>query len=33
MQMLAGSIKAPQATFDRQLADAASDYLGKLPAI
>ena len=30
---LAGSIKAPLATFDRQLADAASDYLGKLPAV
>jgi len=28
---LAGAIKAPLATFDRQLASAASDYLGKLP--
>ena len=29
---LAGALKAPLATFDRQLANAASDYLGKLPA-
>jgi len=29
---LAGMLKAPLATFDRQLASAASDYLGKLPA-
>lgn len=30
---LAGAIKAPLATFDRQLADAANDYLGKLPTV
>ncbi|MBL8415945.1 MAG: type II toxin-antitoxin system VapC family toxin [Propionivibrio sp.] len=29
---LAGALKAPLATFDRQLANAASDYLGQLPA-
>lgn len=29
---LAGALTAPLATFDRQLANAASDYLGKLPA-
>lgn len=29
---LAGTLKAPLATFDRQLASAAGDYLGKLPA-
>ena len=29
---LAGVLKAPLATFDRQLANAASDYLSKLPA-
>lgn len=29
---LAGALKAPLATFDRQLADAASDYLSQLPA-
>lgn len=28
---LAGTLKAPLATFDRQLASAASDYLGTLP--
>ncbi len=28
---LAGALKAPLATFDRQLADAASDYLDQLP--
>lgn len=30
---LAGALKAPLATFDRQLASAASDYLGTLPAV
>jgi predicted nucleic acid-binding protein len=29
---LAGALKAPLATFDRQLANAASDYLSQLPA-